>query len=397
MADRAQLEAAAAAGVISADQVAPLHAFLTAAPARPIDPALRGEEELRFIRNFHDVFLAIGIFLLAIGMAIAIGTTVATNATGGEFEPRGVALLTGALSLGGAGVLWVLGEFFARRRRLFLPAIAIVLCFTGFAVVAVCALYGAFVLGQNLEMGGAINELPWSVRTGFLVAAAMMALAPLGFYARFRLPFSLGMVGGGVAFFSLVLAMMTWGEQTLDFLPLLFLILGVLVFLAGVAFDMRDPERATRLSDNGFWLHFVAAPLILNGALGLVSRLFAEDGSSHLPGMVGLLAPVGVSPEAAPAQAAVTLVVVFALGLLSLLINRRALIVSALLTTGIAIGILMNSFGLGAGALAAATLISLGGFVLILGAGWHVARRALLGWVKPDGFWARVFPAESRE
>jgi hypothetical protein len=91
----------------------------------------------------------------------------------------------------------------------------------------------------------------------------------------------------------------------------------------------------------------------------------------------------------------VTLLVVFMLGFVSLLINRRVLIVSALVTTGVAIGIILNEFGLGAGALAAAVLIVLGGFVLILGAGWHSVRRALLGRVKPDGAWARIFPPES--
>ncbi|PZO51987.1 MAG: hypothetical protein DCF16_10395, partial [Alphaproteobacteria bacterium] len=94
-------------------------------------------------------------------------------------------------------------------------------------------------------------------------------------------------------------------------------------------------------------------------------------------------------------QAGATLVVIVLLGVVSLLINRRALIVSALITAGIAIGVLMNAAGLGAGALAATTLIVLGAFVLILGAGWHSVRRALLGWVKPDGMWARVFPPET--
>ena len=34
-------------------------------------------------------------------------------------------------------------------------------------------------------------------------------------------------------------------------------------------------------------------------------------------------------------------------------------------------------------------------FVLILGGSWHSVRRALLGWVKPDGAWARIFPPEA--
>lgn len=202
MADRSALEAAAAAGVINAEQVGPLYNFLSSQQAG-VKPALAGEEDLRFIRNFHDVFLAIGIVLFAVGLAIAIGTWVA----GSAHEPRQAALLAGGLSATAAVVMWLLGEVFARRRRLFLPAIA--------------------------------------------------------------------------------------------------------------------------------------------------------------------------------------------LGFISLLINRRVLIVSALLTTGVAIGVIMNEFGLGAGALAASTLIVLGGFVLILGAGWHAVRRTLLGWVKPDGAWARIFPPEA--
>jgi hypothetical protein len=177
-------------------------------------------------------------------------------------------------------------------------------------------------------------------------------------------------------------------------LPSLYLVLGILLFLAAVAFDMRDPARASRFSDNGFWLHFAAAPLILNGAFSLVTQAFAGDVAVSPSAAMIAQAGEGGSPAAA-AQASVTLAVVVLLGVISLLINRRALVVSALLTTGVAIGVLLNAVGLGAGALAASTLIVLGAFVLILGAGWHTVRRALLAWLKPDGVWARIFPPEA--
>ena len=70
MAERGDLEAAAQAGVISAAQVEPLLVFLD---GRRQPAPTGGEEDLRFIRNFHDVFLAIGIVLFAAGMAIGIG------------------------------------------------------------------------------------------------------------------------------------------------------------------------------------------------------------------------------------------------------------------------------------------------------------------------------------
>jgi hypothetical protein len=389
MADRTDLEAAAAAGVIGAEQVQPLHDFL--ARLRPAasaaKPAVSGEEDLRFIRNFHDVFLAIGIVLFAIGMAVGIATYVAEAP-----NPQQGATLTGALCAGAVSVMWLLGELFARRRRLFLPAIAIVSSMTLFAVVSAATLYTGAVLGRGFDANlGDFQGMPPELRNGILVALGFAVIAPLAFYVRFRLPFSLGLMGGAFALFVIVASMIANLELTLRLLPTLYLALGILLFLAGVGYDVRDPARTTRFSDNGFWLHLAAAPFILNGALGLVGQLFTGHAAAASPSAAMLAAGGG---PGATAQAAATLVVIAFLGFVSLLINRRALVVSALLTTGIAIGVLMNAAGLGAGSLAAATLISLGAFVLILGASWHIARRTLLGWVRPEGMWARIFPPE---
>ncbi|MBX9745406.1 MAG: hypothetical protein K2X34_00795 [Hyphomonadaceae bacterium] len=393
MANRTDLEAAAAAGVIQTAQVQPLLDFLTSRAAGPAGgvQALPGEENLRFIRNFHDVFLAIGIVLFAIGMAIGIGTYVASSPS-----PEEGTVLTGLLCAGAAAVMWGLGELFARRRRLFLPAIAIVLAMTVFTIVAGGTLYAGILLGRDFgESATNVEQMPPELRMGILIAVGLGVLAPLAFYLRFRLPFSLGLTGAAAAGFVVVVCMVTNFELTMQLLPALYLILGALLFLAGVAFDARDPERATRFSDNGFWLHFAAAPLILNGAFGIIGQAL-NGGDNVASGSAGMIVAAGTGDaQAAAIQAAATLVVILLLGLLSLLINRRALIVSALITAGIAIGVLMQAAGLGAGALAATTLIVLGAFVLILGAGWHNVRRALLGWVKPDGLWARVFPPET--
>lgn len=377
MADRAALEAAAAAGVISAEQVGSLDAFLNAQAPKPV---IAGEEDLRFIRNFHDVFLAIGIVLLSIGMGVGIGSTVA-NAE----DPGAGAVLTGELAACAAIVLWLLGEFFARRRRLFLPAIAIVCCLTAFMVIAAASLYSGLLLGRNVTWNWD-SGMPAEIRVGLLLAAASVAITPALFYARFRLPFSLGLAGAGTALFVIAAALIANWDLTTHILPALYLALGVFLFFAALAFDARDPQRQTRLSDNGFWLHFAAAPLILNGVFGLIGMALSGGGAPGVAMMAG--------GNAAIAQAAATLEAIALLGFVSLLINRRALIVSALLTAGIAIGALLNATGLGAGALAGATLITLGAFVLILGAAWHGARRALLSWVKPEGAWARIFPPE---
>ena len=50
------------------------------------------------------------------------------------------------------------------------------------------------------------------------------------------------------------------------------LALGILVFIVAMIFDMSDPHRVTRRSANGFWLHIIAAPALVNTiALTLLS------------------------------------------------------------------------------------------------------------------------------
>lgn len=390
MADRGALEAAAAAGVIKAEQVGPLHDFL-ASRAAGVATAPSGEEDLRFIRNFHDVFLAIGIVLLAIGLAVAVTVYVATS---GNENPQVGAITTGGLFAACGALIWGLAEVFARRRRLFLPAIAIVISLTGFMIVATALLYAGVLVGAGFDGSGLDwSRMPPELRWGILLAMAMAFIAPFAFYLRFRLPFSLGLTGGGIAGFIVVAAMIANFEMTMQYLPLLSLVLGIMLFIAAVAFDARDPARTTRYSDNGFWLHFAAAPLILNGTFGLIGMAFGNEFAAG--GAGALIQSAATDQGQATAHAALTLLVVAALGVVSLLINRRVLIVSTLITTGVAIGVLMNAVGMGAGGLAASTLIVLGAFVLILGGSWHTVRRALLGWVKPGGAWARIFPPEN--
>ena len=115
MPSRADLEAAAEAGVIGAGQVQPLADFLSAREAAPVPAASapEGEEPLRFIRNFHDVFLATGIALLAIGLWIATVTSAANLDWTGA--PRGALAIVSAMCFGCGAILWALAEAFSVR------------------------------------------------------------------------------------------------------------------------------------------------------------------------------------------------------------------------------------------------------------------------------------------
>jgi len=380
------LEAAALAGLIAQAQVAPLADFLdarangAAQPQTIAAPALaEGEEPLRFIRNFQDVFLAIGIAVLGLGMLIWLLTNLPGAVVAGQAAIWGPAALAAFCT----GVMWAIGEAFAGRRRLFLPAIAACIGVTMFAYLTVMFAYAALIgidPASSFE-DAVLDKVFWL----FFLSFASAAAAAGAFYWRFRLPFSLAIVGAAATGLLFVVAVRLIRDPPVQLFAFLLLLAGGALFALAVWFDARDPERKNRYSDNGFWLHFAAAPLVLNGVLGLIVPLVS--GETDFLSIFALT----------PVSAIVTLLVVAGLSVVSLLINRRALIFSALITAGVAIGVLLNEAGLGEATVAAGALVVLGGGVLLLGSGWHAARRLLLARVRPDGFWARVFPPEAVE
>jgi hypothetical protein len=344
--------------------------------------SLPGEEDLRFIRNFHDVFLSIGIAMFTAGLAIATAMALApmlkgAAEAGGGFQR--VLTLVASASMVDAIIMWLMAEFFARGRRLFLPSIVILLGFTGFFFVAAGAGYAAALnldkaFFERFEGSGMIGAIRQGSRF-FLVVTAGTTAAIFAFYGRMKLPFAMGLGGYALAGVGVAAVFYTWPDKAETMLQPAQLAAGIFLFLLGVFFDARDPKRETRISDNGFWLHFFAAPLILNSALGMT---------------VG----VDMLTQNSSGAALTTLTVVFAFALVSLLINRRALLVAGLLYALIAAGYLISKVGLSGGWTAAVTLLVLGGAMVLLGGGWHSLRRAIVAPFPKTGLVARIIPPE---
>jgi len=119
---------------------------------------------------------------------------------------------------------------------------------------------------------------------------------------------------------------------------------------------MTDPERLTRRTDIAFWLHLLAAPLIVHSLIGGVFD-------------------VGSKLEPKPAVAIVA--VFLALSLVAVLIDRRALLVSGLAYAGAAFWTLIRQAGL-SDITTPLTILTLGAFVLLLSAGWKPLRAGAL-------------------
>ncbi|MFN0023470.1 MAG: hypothetical protein ACKVS5_06175 [Parvularculaceae bacterium] len=350
---------------------------------RSVAETLPGEEDLRFIRNFHDIFLSLGIAMFAAGLGIAttilVGPMIEDASRASEASFQRAMLIVGAAASANALVMWLMGEFFARGRRLFLPAIVILLAFTLFFMIAAAAAYGVCVGAdeafferlEGLGLDGVIREA-----SGFgVTVGAATTLAIFAFYARMKLPFAMGLGAASLAGVGVAGAYYLWPERAADITNPAQLAAGLFLFLLGVAFDARDPARETRISDNGFWLHFFAAPTILNAVLALT---------------VGL----DMLTKNQTGAAVVTLTVVAGFAFVSLLINRRALLVAGLLYALVSIGVLISKVGLSGAWTAALTLLLMGGTMVLLGGGWHSIRRLVVAPFPKEGLMARIIPPE---
>jgi len=322
------------------------------------------EERFRFMRGFNDVFFSIGVLLFVGGFAY--------------FMPR-----TAFGFAGTAVVVWALAELLVARLRLVLPGILLAAAFVVFVFAASVQLPVESWLGMQVEFRrlptaiGILQALQFYPGGPLMFAArAVVAAAAAGvFYWRFKLPFallplaaSLVVAATGVA--SFLVPQAAAGSDTV-----VLLLCGLGVFAAAMGFDASDRERLTRRADCAFWLHLLAAPLIVHSVISLVSSPLA--GAIGRP--AGLLTP-NMNTELALAVA----IIVAVLAVVAVLIDRRALLVSGLAYLGGAIGYALTGSGpRGDPGVVAATLIILGAFVLTLGAGWVPLRRLLLALLSP--------------
>ncbi len=316
---RADLEAAVAKGVLDQDAADSLTEFLIQNRNVASDP---DEERLRLITGFNDIFVTIGIGLF-------LG-----------------ALFYFTASLGVAVASWGLAEVFTKRKRMALPSIVLLVTF----VVSFAASLSAFIAPD-----GDMPNFYDGKLNGFAFGLAAVAASALH-WLRFHVPITIAAFAAGlVAIATTVIAYLNQ-NLILSYPTAVLTPLGILVFLAAMKFDMSDRNRVTQRTDIAFWLHLLAAPLIVHS---IVNPLMADDALSS--------------------TTAIAILGLFAvLSWVALVIDRRALLVSSLLYLGYAnsqiltwSGAASESFGL--------SILIVGGTVLVLSVAWQPLRRIVLG------------------
>jgi hypothetical protein len=313
-----ELDSAVAAGAISAETAEALRRHVAQLRSTPS----ADEEQVRLITSFSDVFVVVGCAMVLVAIGLLLKTV------SGWLAALGVAICS-----------WALAEVFARRRHMALPSIVLTLTFVG--AVFLCV----FLAGRN------------NVMVSLALASGAALIAGYAHWRRFFVPITFSAGACAVAGSLILLASGFVPSENRQFVSnLTAFALGVVIFLIAMRWDRTDLKRTTRRSDVAFWLHLLAAPLIVHPVFSALGVLGGSATSSAY---------------------VVVLAIYVLLALVSLALDRRALLVSALVYALVALATLLKDFGIVSFSYALTALI-LGGALLMLSTYWHGARASLL-------------------
>jgi len=301
--NRDRLEAASNQGIISREQVEALLTYFESEVTG--SEHSHSEDQMKFVRGFGDLFITLGIVFVAVACA-QITMVAALN-----MIP--LLLLVGTT------------EWLVRGRRLVLPGIALL----------ISSLYFASQLVElSMANYGLVNLI-------FLTSLAGL------FYWRYKIPFTLLPIALGCIGIVSVLI-----EIDLFHAQYVFTLYGLIVFGVAMWFDSRDVERNTRFSDAAFWLHLLAAPLIVHGV------------------MVSLL----ISTDALPFKELLIIAFFLIFFLAALYVDRRALLVSSLSYAIYAVIALSKTNAFNIENLTLLIFAGFGAFIIFFGTYWYRIR-----------------------
>nr|WP_086937913.1 hypothetical protein [Thaumasiovibrio occultus] len=281
------------------------------------------EESFRLVTSFNDIFVVIAIALLL------ISTSALTDVYGEAIAAFSVSVMS-----------WGLSEFFVLKRRMALPAIVLLVTYTGSLFIGIPFFFDAF--GMAYE---------WR----FLFAALITAFGAWLHWKRFQVPITVA--AGALAIVAAVIALvMAIFPKMAEFVSIITFLGGVGIFMVAMYWDTSDPQRKTLRSDVAFWLHLSASPLIVHTVFSWLDVFRVEQSVSSLVGIIALY---------------------FVLSVISLAVDRRAFMVSSLVYVLYALAQLLDNYGLAGNSFAYVGAV-IGLSLLLLSAFWHAAREAIV-------------------
>lgn len=339
------LDAAVEAGVLDRDSGQRLLAFLQTRGSAQAIAASADEEQLRLITGFNDIFVTIGLALFLGALSFMLT----------QYGSAASAAACAAAS-------WLLAEFFTRKKRMALPSIVLLLVFVISVMLSCYALLGG-ARGLTSLVG-----IPDKDSVAVIISALAAAAAAAAHWFRFQVPITVAAGFGAAGIMVIAVVASISPGLVSDYSALVFIPIGLAAFALAMRFDMSDRQRLTRRTDIAFWLHLLAAPIIVHP----------------------LIVSLGLSGQQGPGEAVTILVIFGILCLVALVIDRRAVLVSSLGYLAYAAFALTSAAGWALGS--AFGILLVGTLVLLLSAAWRPLRDMVLRMV-PDAIAARVPPA----
>lgn len=312
------LAAAEQAGVLSEAQT---NAFRRFVEKRRNSPSV-DEENFRFLSSFNDIFVT-----LACGLVLFSGYWLLKQ----NLDAQLAYITTAALA-------WGIAEYFSRKRHLALPSIFLLGTFI-------------FCIASAVSFEpGTVTETTETISRGLAVGVATFL-----HWQRFKVPITIA-VGAGAAL-TVIIGVLVKGFPALgDHLDILLFFGGCGLLSLAMAWDLSDRDRITYRSDAAFWLHLLAAPLLIHPVFG---DIISRDSADTLAGALFVI------------------LIYLLISLISVCIDRRALMVSGLAYALYAIQIIFRNYGLMDASLAVTALL-IGSGLLLLSALWHKVRHGLV-------------------
>lgn len=313
------------------------------------------DEPFRLMKGFRDFFIAIGLAIFLVGITTALPKLILGQSIADIFE-NGPSFGLIILILLWMAIGFALSEWITKKQRL--P-------FSSIILTIATGIWFAVLVFSFISFSVPVQELGNEFVSSFAFAGAFIGISL--FYWRYRLPFALLPIAGTIVGVLIGL--------TLGFFPSLqeannvrFVtgVLGIATFIAAMSFDIQDPERKTRLSECAFWLHLLAAPLIIHSLL--------------------------VDSIKTPDTLFIAAVIIF-FGIIALIIDRRAMLVSSLLYVTASIIHFIKGSSWAEGNEFGSTTLFLGVIFLALGLGWPTIRRVIFNLVPNNKFKAYLPPA----
>lgn len=324
----------------------------------------KDQENFRLIRSFNDIFVALAS-LLVFGSAFVLLGSVSEESDVWREISSNISLILFVIAVSA----WVLAEIFTRKRSMALPSILYATVFTsaiGLSTVVGTMDISADLAEQWIPAMKAIEEFSegWKqqipefqilqkIYSSLMVGSLLGMLASGFFWWRFRVAISVMWTVLSAFFFFLATTAWISDEFVGNWINVICLLFGVIVLIYAVYWDRQDVARETHRSDIAFWLHMLAALMLVQAFF----NPFFESGVVK----VSVVDTVWI------------VLIYLVLAIVALALNRRAILVAALSYVVIAVGWAFLSIGVNA----AFSFLILGVLLLCLSVWWTAIRRAL--------------------